>query len=526
MAAITSGEIRIETAVPIEDLRALHMEIEKDSHAVIELEGFLSEKEGEEALCKPMEKAGLNVWTGDKLLFSGMIQEIREVQEGQGYQISVRGISKTAQTDCRKKSRTFQNVNRTYQEIMREVLQDTVGSDIRFHVEDQKIEIPLYQLEETDWEFIKRLASRINTSIAPDALSGRPEINIGLPKGRTHSRKMLDIFGERVWLDTQKRKIGRDVSTYEELNLGDRVEWEGIYYSIVGKECQLKKGLLCFRYRMESKGAFSAEPYEKQEAAGRLLSASVLETKDEFVRVKFDIDEIQQAEEAYWYPWEPDTGNLMYCMPEKGEQIYIQLAGPFDSKARAICGVHTNGWGHPEMKTTDRYFTTMNQKRVYLLPDRMGFQDLKQENPLKISLMDESGTDFVSNRKIVISATDTVGIKADRLFFQSPKEISLVRRDNTVPTVINMCNGFDSIGATNKVTLAGNDHAGFPVFHEYQSESGKECSLNELEMDIIASTPCKALAGDLEKQIRGIQVNQIGLEETDNKLVYEGGVKG
>ena len=125
MAAITSGEIRIETAVPIEDLRALHMEIKKDSHAVIELEGFLSEKEGEEALCKPMEKADLNVWTGDKLLFSGMIQEIREVQEGQGYQISVRGISKTAQTDCRKKSRTFQNVNRTYQEIMREVLQDT-----------------------------------------------------------------------------------------------------------------------------------------------------------------------------------------------------------------------------------------------------------------------------------------------------------------------------------------------------------------------------------------------------------------
>ena len=178
------------------------------------------------------------------------------------------------------------------------------------------------------------------------------------------------------------------------------------------------------------------------------------------------------------------------------------------------------------MKTTDRYFTTMNQKRMHLLPDRMGFQDLKQENPLKISLTDESGTDFVSNRKIVISATDTVGIKADRLFFQSPKEISLVRRDNTAPTVINMCNGFDSIGATNKVTLAGNDHAGFPVFHEYQSESGKECSLNELEMDIIASTPCKALAGDLEKQIRGIQVNQIGLEETDNKLVYEGGVKG
>ncbi|MBD5546500.1 MAG: hypothetical protein HDQ97_03760 [Lachnospiraceae bacterium] len=526
MAAITSGEIKIETAVPIEDLQDLHMDIQKDSHAVIELKGVISEKEGETALLKPMEAANLNVWTSEKLLFSGMIRDIQVIQEGQGYQVSIQGISKTAQIDYKKKNRTFQNVNKSYQEIMREALKDTVGAGIRFYASDRKIEMPLYQIEETDWEFIRRLASHLNTSIVPDVLSGGAEISIGLPAGRIHSKETLDAFREKVWFDRESRKTCLSIRSYEDIGLGDRVEWEGIRYTVIGKECQLEKGLLCFRYRIAPKEAFAAKPYENPETIGRLLSARVLETKDEQVKVKFDIDENQPAEEAYWYPWEPDAGNLMYCMPEKGEQIYIYLGDYFSRQARAVCGVHANGCGNPEMKTTDRYFTTINNKRMYLLPGKMGFQDLKQKSPLEMSLMDETGTDFISNRQIVISARDTIGIKGNNLFFQAPKEISIVRRDNVSPTVINMCNGFDSIGATNEVSMKGSDNAGFPVFHEYQQESGKEYILDGMEKDIIASTPCKTLTSGLEKQIRGIRVDQIGLEEADSKLIYEGGVKG
>ena len=76
--------------------------------------------------------------------------------------MSIQGISKTVQIDYKKKSRIFQNVNKTYQEIMREALKDTVGAGIRFYASDRKIEVSLYQIEETDWEFIRRLASHLN----------------------------------------------------------------------------------------------------------------------------------------------------------------------------------------------------------------------------------------------------------------------------------------------------------------------------------------------------------------------------
>lgn len=526
MPAITSGEIRIETVIPIEDLQDLSMEIKKDSHAVISLTGFLSEKDGETALLHPFENTDLKVWTGDKLLFRGLIREVQVCREGNGYQIFLQGISQTARLDYEKKNRTFQNSNSTYQEVMREVLKDTADADLNFFADDRKTGSPLYQIEETDWEFIRRLASHLETSIVPFALTGKPEVSIGLPTGRIHNQEALDAYGESVWFDKEKKSLCRRVRTYKDLEIGDQVKWEGMRYTITEKSCQLDKGLLSFKYQMSEKAPFSVKPYENTETNGRLLPAKVLETREEQVKVKFDIDKEQSVEEAYWYPWEPDAGNLMYCMPEKGEKIYIYLGEPKDKRARAVCGIHTNGQGHPEMKTADRYFTTADHKRMYLLPGKIGFQDLKQTSPLELSLTDETGADLISNRQIVISARDTIGIKGNNLFIQAPKEISLVRRNNVSPTVINMCNGFDSIGATNEVSMAGTGSEGFPVFHEYRQENGKEYSLEGLEKDIIASTPDKTLTSGIEKQIRGIQVDQIGLKETDSKLIFAGGDKG
>ncbi len=161
------------------------------------------------------------------------------------------------------------------------------------------------------------------------------------------------------------------------------------------------------------------------------------------------------------------------------------------------------------MKTMDKLFTTMDKKRMYLLSGEMGFRDLKQENPLEVSLSDDSGISTVSNKSMVISARGTIGIKGNNVFFQAPKEVSLVRRDNILPTVINMCNGFDSIGATNQVSMSGAGDANFPLFHEYEQEAGKEFSLADIEKSVAASTPGVGLKSGLEKQIKGIMADKL-----------------
>lgn len=111
-----------------------------------------------------------------------------------------------------------------------------------------------------------------------------------------------------------------------------------------------------------------------------MLPAAVLDVKEEQVKVKFDMDLTQSEESAYWYPWQPDMGNLAYCMPEKGERVYIHIGNAAGGRDRAVCGVRRNGKGNPELKNTHWYFTTKDKKRLYLEPDAMGFRDMKQKS--------------------------------------------------------------------------------------------------------------------------------------------------
>ena len=146
---------------------------------------------------------------------------------------------------------------------------------------------------------------------------------------------------------------------------------------------------------------------------------------------------------------------------------------------------------------------------MYLLPGEMGFRDLKQKNPLEVSISDDSGISTASNKSMVISARDTIGIKGKNVLFQAPREVSMVRRDNILPTVINMCNGFDSVGGTNQVSMSGTGDANFPLFHEYEQEAGKEYSLEDIGKNVIASTPGVSLKSGLEKQMKGIMVDRL-----------------
>lgn len=356
------------------------------------------------------------------------------------------------------------------------------------------------------------MASHLHTDLIPDTIRNSPHIFVGLPEGKMQDTKDAGVVCEKVWMDKRNKSMCRRIRSYADWDIGERVRLEDSIYSIVEKSCQLEEGLLVFRYSISSKKTVVRDRFENESHEGRLLSAKVLDVRDEEVKVKFDIDADQPKEKAFWYPWSPEAGNVMYCMPKAGEPVYIRLEDSTGKRAQAVCGVRTNGPGNPEMKPEDRYFTTDNLKRMFFTKDAMGFRDLKQKSPLEITLNDSAGANAVSNKNIVVFARDVIGITGKNVIFQAPKEISIVRKDNLSPTVINMCNGFDSIGATNEVKTSGDGGTNFPVFHEEQQKEEKY-GLQGVEKNIIASTPSKKLSGDFGQKMRGIKVDFVPGEE-------------
>jgi hypothetical protein len=525
MNAVTTGNLIISSDLNINEIKGFDMKIDKNSHTAARITGSVPDETGESPVFQKLEGSSVTISAVDERdnkavsnIFCGFIRNVEIWQEGNGYKARIDAISPTELLDLEEKSRSFQNIDMTYKELVRSVLSDTENADVIFQIEDRKIVRPIYQYRETDWEFLKRIAGQLGTSLLPGGVSLKPELYFGLPLGDSAEGK--GIRPERIWFDkayytfdpdqyhfVKNQFICHEISSYESWRPGDRISMpNGQEMVILSKKCRLENGLLVYHYTVGSPEAFGTAVYDNPKMAGVSLAGTVLETKQESVRVKLDIDGEQSSEEEYWYPWMPETGNLMHCMPETGERITLSFDDG-EGTARASCSIRKNGVGNGEMgDPSNRYFTTAKDKRMFLLPDSLGFVDLKQEVPLKVEIHDRTGADIESSREVTVLAKKGVWLKGSRVFFQAPQEISIVRRNSLSPTVINMCNGFDSIGKFGKVKMEGSKDAGFPVF---DSSDAGGYDISGAENAVMASTPSSAGSTGLERQITGTRVDMV-----------------
>ena len=100
----------------------------------------------------------------------------------------------------------------------------------------------------------------------------------------------------------------------------------------------------------------------------------VLSTERETVRLKLDIDEGWNPGGPYPYTWRPETGNMMYCMPQVGTRVSLYFPNYDEQAAIAVNCVRTNGSSCARMSDPSRRsFVTEHGKEMNLYPRRCLF---------------------------------------------------------------------------------------------------------------------------------------------------------
>ncbi|MGL5437599.1 MAG: hypothetical protein ACRDBO_19795 [Lachnospiraceae bacterium] len=504
------------------EILEFNMEIKKNIHATAKLTGYIPEEVGNAIIFQQLENGTVIVNTDDdenSPVYYGIIHTAEVAKEGNGHKLYIEAISSSVLLDYKKNNRSFQNSDMTYKNLVQSMIAETEEADFLFQVEDCKIGSPIYQYDETDWAFLKRIASQLGTSVLSAAISSKPQIYIGMPKGTTLDKPVYQQ--ERIWFNKEyylahesnhfrkEQFLYYDVSSYERWRVGDSIRMaDGQRLVVMSMGCSLNNSLLHYRYTLALPEMFYTARYENHQIAGASIVGTVLDVKGEYLRIKLDIDTIQLPEEAFWYDWFPETGNLMYCMPEVGERVIVTFDDDIGN-ARVSGSLRVNGTGHPEMQdVSKRYFTSADYKRMYLLPDSIGFVDLKQEVPLKIELSDINGASIESSKNVTIMAKGGIWLKGNHINFKAPKEISLIKRDIIDPTVLNMCNGFDSVGKYGTVKMEGTNKKTFPVL----DSDSEEFDVSGAEVAILSSTPYYAGSTELERQITGTTVNRVNID--------------
>ncbi|MDR0489854.1 MAG: hypothetical protein LBH28_01220 [Oscillospiraceae bacterium] len=354
---IVSGKIRFESII------SFSMKQTAGAHATACLRGILAE-EGSRALAGRI--AGEAVTVADREIgrfppvFEGIIGEALFSTEN-GLDIAeLRLLAGSSLLDTKKKSRSYQNVQLTYGQIIEDVLSDFELGDsvISSEISGKEIGSPIIRYCETAWEFILRLASHYNLPVYSDIRNCAPRVYVGIPtlnEDAVFSEHIYSVGGGKEYYLAGGEETGLEMGDFlwygvesaADYSLGCKAAFKGRSYQICGKSCEMDNGLLTYKYTLAGRKFCYTRRRHNPYFAGMSLLGNVLKTEKAYVRVKLDIDENQDVETACPWPWTPETGNLMYLMPKVGTRVSIYFGDDNEANGLALHCVRTNAPAAP-----------------------------------------------------------------------------------------------------------------------------------------------------------------------------------
>ncbi len=363
--------------------------------------------------------------------------------------------------DSERRTRSFQEVGLTYDTLL-ETCNKTYQDSGKIMTEGKKKTIDefIMQYGETDWQFIKRLASRIQTVVVPECKTKGVKYYFGVP-----------IRNDRISENTCEYFITSDMQEYatkkgQGLNLSkedtvcylwkDREIYElGQHKVIDGKdlyifkiETLLKGNELTHTYHMKTKMGLCM-PYQYNQAlSGISLIAVVTRVKHEMVQITIDKDDNVQATGSYWFPfatvYSSADGTGWYCMPEPGDRVRLYFPTREEEGAYVASAYH-EGSAKLRQDPDIKFWRNKEGKEIQLTPE---YVLITNNNGTYIKLKDD-GIQIRSEGSVSIQAKKSMNITSSdsSIELNASQKIRLKQGD----TEMNLGGDLDMQGARIKL---------------------------------------------------------------------------
>lgn len=440
MGTTTHEQLKIISPFSISHILNLSIEVIPNEHSRLHMRCILdSENFSLDTISKSYENEKievLNTENGEKV-FSGIIENFNSSFTNGYYEVELYAISGTIFLDLEKKSKSFQDVQLLYYYLIRQVLKETSkASYVPGDEWNKPIELPIIQYNETDWEFMKRLASHFNTSVIPEITRGEPKFYFGMPKGK--NRGVVETSEYQVGIRDKYWTIGGEhlgfsktdflyyrISSDQNFQIGDEVSFLNLDLKVCEKHVELKKDILVFYYILSKDTFISEHTLYNDQISGSTIWGTVLETNQETLKVHLDIDETQDVATAYPYEWAPETGDLFYMMPQVGTRVGLYFYNADERSGKTVRCIRTNGGKENSTVLMDDYekriLWTEHNKKMLLYPEELTFFGVCEnpEKPLMMSLKDEEGIAFNTEHSIQMIANKEIQFEAPMVCLSS-----------------------------------------------------------------------------------------------------------
>ena len=354
----------------------------------------------------------------EKVLFSGICDDVVLEENVEYKRIRIEAFSKNVITDKERKVRTFQSPEKHLSDIIREVLNTYNGT---FKIDkDVLIETVVYQQNETDWEFLKRIANKYGLNMFSDISSdfvfisfGRQGINLykenvlGIEEGCSFDIEELRFVQQN--LDSMARAYQFEKNNYlcNETNIhaGDVVGRFIVIESFLENEGGLLSNHIIIQRKNEAKPLY--ENSIIQDANNYVLTGEVINVDGNNINVQFDTDTEDMKGNSVEIPYESVISNSFYCMPDEGDRVYVY----YENNGKIVCvGSKWKDASHGDFNNSNDKSLTCQDKMIKFTSSSLKFTDTRkkhdQEDETEISIIldDADGITITSGSDVIIES--------------------------------------------------------------------------------------------------------------------------
>lgn len=431
-------DLRISIPVKVKKITDLKIVQKCNEHAFAEITAVLEEGQNLEDIYSMNEKTNVVLFDKQSVLFSGVLMNLQISVLQDVYTVVLFVKSYTIFMDLKKKSRSFQYEQNKYQSILEQIIKTEYQGDFIDTASNGKTQNKvIIQYDETDWKFLLRLASQLNTIIIPDILCNKPNMWIGLPNGETHQQQYYHYKITRHTDKYMKQKLNYkerslldftylEVQTEQNYALGDMLSHQNNLFVIIEKQMELKQGKIICQYKICKKESVFTNIFYNTALKGVSIDAKVIDVKQDYLKLHLCIDEKQDIKQCHWFqyntPYTAEGQTGFYVMPQIGDSVKLYI--PKQDEAQAYVKAVNREYGKQNKKTKDttiKRFGTIHNNEMVFSPSSVDF--IASEQNCSVHMNYSEGIVLTTTEDIKINTNNLMQLEANKIVMQAKDRI-------------------------------------------------------------------------------------------------------
>lgn len=431
------GRLLLKSELEALYIKELRIEERANEHGRLSVRFLPAKKLGTDDVLRYQERPVRLLTMDGELVFSGIWTSLSLICENEYQEVQGEAGTFSVAADRERKRKTFQSPK-----TLGNVINQGIGAGALVNLDsDVAITEMLFQEDETDWAFGRRIANQYQKLLFVNSRAAGCQLHVGAAPFRVKKLGAIESAAVSRNVDKVRKLRGNvnpEVSVFEfeetelviydlSVGVGYAVTYQGRLQIVVKSIIASGKGGVLNTITLVNEEGIVPAVSLSQGGTNKcsILTGVVLETDLDNVKVDF----FTPGDTPRWLPYANTVSNYFYCMPDVGDRVYVYYETGDGENIVCLGSRHVSrspdfGNYKDKLLTANNRMVKFGDKELDIVGNRSEF-DGNGGNQAKITF--GAGMEIVSTQDISLETTDegkiTIqSVKADFAGFDRIKQ--------------------------------------------------------------------------------------------------------